>query len=114
MKYRATIKELDVQIGDIVVCVSENSGMFTSGVEYEVEQADDGRLGLMCDCGFVATTSASLFTPLKLLAEHEVTALKSNPTAPWSFPLAHIWLRSERPAMPLGEVTYLGSGIRAA
>lgn len=88
--YQFRLQDLDVELGDIVVCVSEVSDMYTAGIEYEVEQADDGRLGVMTDCGYIATTSASLFTPLKLLSEHEVMALMSDPTAPWSFPLATI------------------------
>lgn len=86
--YQFHIQELDVEVGDIVVCVSGDSDLYTAGVEYQVEQAADGRLGVMTDCGFIATTSASLFTPINLLSAAEVTCLKTDPTAPWKFPLA--------------------------
>jgi hypothetical protein len=35
--------------------------MFSEGITYRVEQAEDGKLVVMCDCGFYASTSASLF-----------------------------------------------------
>lgn len=64
MMRQLKIQELDVAVGDIVVCVSESSEIYTTGREYEVQQADDGRLGVLTDCGFIATTSASLFAYL--------------------------------------------------
>ena len=51
---------------------------------------------MMEDLVLCVTAVSSLFTPLKLLDAHEVTALMSDPTAPWSFPLAHIWMLPKR------------------
>lgn len=82
------LQELDVKVGDIIVCVSEDSEMCTSGIEYEVKQAEDGKLGIMTDCGFIATTSTSLFTPLELLNDVKVLVLKPNPMTSQSLSLA--------------------------
>ena len=90
VNYRDKFQELDVELDDIIVCVSESSEMFTAGVEYVVTATEDGKLGVLTDCGFIATTTASLFTPLKLLNATEVMCLKADPLAPWSFPLATI------------------------
>lgn len=99
--YQFHIQELDVEVGEIVVCVSDDSTMFTSGAEYEVDQVFHHRLGLMCDCGFVATTSASLFTPIELL---ESSVIKTTISYPWQ-----LLSRIER-GVKLGELVYIGSG----
>ncbi|UIW11040.1 hypothetical protein VP5_028 [Vibrio virus VPMCC5] len=96
--YQFRIQELDAEVGDIVVCVSEVSEMYTTGREYEVEQADDGRLGVRTDCGFIATTSASLFTYLSDYLAQQPEPFK------WDL------LTSTSRGMRCGELVLIGAG----
>lgn len=76
-----SLKELALELGDIIVCESGNSTLFTHGVKYEVEQAEDGKLGVITDCGFLATTSASLFT--KITCTHSDNKPSSGALNEW-------------------------------
>lgn len=76
-----SLKELELELGDIIVCESGNSTLFTHGVKYEVEQAHDGKLGVITDCGFLATTSASLFT--KITCTHSDNKPSSGALNEW-------------------------------
>jgi hypothetical protein len=73
-----TLKELDVSPGDILVCESNDSTLFTYGIEYTVEREPlTGKFGIMTDCGFIATTTVALF-----IKTHEVVPVKVEETPP--------------------------------
>lgn len=99
-----TLKELELELGDILVCESDNSCMFTHGCEYEVEQAEDGKLGVNTDCGFLATTSASLFT--KITNTHSDSKLPSGTLNEW--PTHEL----KRKGVRCGELSLIGAGYR--
>ena len=73
-----SFQDLGADIDDILVCSSETTTMFTKGNEYIVQQADDGVMFIMTDCGFPATTSASLFTIGKLREGYPVHPLPES------------------------------------
>lgn len=54
-------QDLGASAGQTIICVSENTSMFTQGCVYEVELMDNGGVAVLCDCGFYCTTSASEF-----------------------------------------------------
>ena len=98
-----SLKELELELGDILVCESDNSCMFTRGCEYEVMQAEDGKLGVNTDCGFLATTSASLF--INTTHTHSDSKLSSGKLNEW--PIHDI----KREPIKLGEpIDFIGSG----
>ena len=76
-----SLSELELELGDILVCDSAESYMFTHGCEYEVEQAEDGKLGVNTDCGYLATTSASLF--INITNAHSASELSSGKLNEW-------------------------------
>jgi hypothetical protein len=94
-----TLKELALELGDILVCESQDSCMFTYGSEYEVELSEDGKLGVNTDCGFHATTSASIFT--KITITHSDSKPSSGKLNEWAI---HNVKRIKVPS----EVVYIG------
>lgn len=114
-----SLRELELSEGTIIRCVSEDTDMFSHDVDYVVEQAEDGKLGVVTDCGFHATSSSSLFIivyqvldmPLEApVSDSQETSSITTMVVPDYLPMLPE-LHTERPtSITYGELRVIGSG----